>query len=250
MDILGVIPARFSSTRFPGKPLVEILGISLIERVWKQCIKAVDQKKIYIATDNDKIFEHVQGFGGQAIMTSTACLTGTDRVYEAACQLGLSNVINIQGDEPLIEPKDITLFIDKMETFPDKVFNGMSRISDEEEYRSTTVPKVVARPDGRLMYMSRAAIPTNKNLEFCTAYKQVCIYAFPVAKLSEFVKEGIKTPIEESVFLNELDSIYFSWETLNVNQYLLDFSSDSDDVISLSLKPFLIFLINLLFHAA
>ena len=224
-----IIPARYQSSRFPGKPLVEILGISLIERVWKQCIKAVDQKKIYIATDNDKIFEHVQGFGGQAIMTSTACLTGTDRVYEAACQLGLSNVINIQGDEPLIEPKDITLFIDKMETFPDKVFNGMSRISDEEEYRSTTVPKVVARPDGRLMYMSRAAIPTNKNLEFCTAYKQVCIYAFPVAKLSEFVKEGIKTPIEE---IEDIEILRFLEKNIEVEMIEISKNSLAVDVPS------------------
>jgi len=112
---------------------VEICGISLIERVWRQCVQGVEKEKVYVATDDNRIFEHVQSFGGQSIKTSPDCLTGTDRVYEAAIKLNLENVINIQGDEPLINPKDITLFVERMKNSPDEIYNGMAKIEGEEE---------------------------------------------------------------------------------------------------------------------
>lgn len=192
-----IIPARYESSRFPGKPLVEICGVSLIERVWRQCVKGIRKDKVFVATDDKRIYTHVESFGGQVVETSRGCLTGTDRVYEAAKKLGLDNVINIQGDEPLINPDDIKLFVEKMLESPQKIFNGMTEILSEEEFRSSTVPKVVATPAGRLMYMSRAAIPTTKQFEFKKSFKQVCIYAFPMSALSEFVKDGVKTPVEE-----------------------------------------------------
>lgn len=206
-----IIPARFESSRLPGKPLVNILGVSLIERVWRRCTEKVDKDRVYIATDDERIRVHIESFGGQAIMTSTSCLTGTDRVYEAARKLNLDSVINVQGDEPLIDPQDILLFIEQMKSNPELIFNGMTRIKNKEEFQSPTVPKVVFRADKRLLYMSRAAIPTTKELEFKTAYKQVCIYAFPTSLLGKFVESNEKTfheSIEDIEILRFLEKGY------------------------------------------
>lgn len=217
-----IIPARYRSSRFPGKPLAMINGVSLIERVWLQSVKAVDRGKVYIATDDTRICDHVKGFGGQVIMTSSDCLTGTDRVFEAAQKLGLTNVINIQGDEPLIQPETITAFIDKMTAHPDRIINGMAKITVEDEFRSPTVPKVIARPDGRLMYMSRAAIPTNKSFGFETAFKQVCIYAFPMPLLAKFVEGGKKQPMEN---IEDIEILRFL--EINIDVDMIEVSGNS-----------------------
>jgi 3-deoxy-manno-octulosonate cytidylyltransferase (CMP-KDO synthetase) len=129
-------------------------------------------------------------------MTSEACLTGTDRVWEAAKSLSLDHVINVQGDEPLISPDHIDHFVREMERHPEAILNGMCPIDCEEEYRSSTIPKVVAAPDGRLLYMSRAAIPTDKSLRFRQAWKQVCVYVFPRGPLDAFSRVPTKTPLE------------------------------------------------------
>lgn len=222
-----VIPARYKSSRLPGKPLAKILGISLIERVWAQCIKAVPCSKVYVATDDERIFDHVINFGGQAIMTAEECLTGTDRVHEAALKLGLTNVINIQGDEPLISPDIITLFVEKMMLFPSSIFNGMAEIRNEDEFRSCNVPKVVTSASGRLLYMSRASIPTNKTLQFKKAFKQVCIYAFPVEKLGHFVKQKNKTHLED---IEDIEILRFLEKDIEVTMIQLPEGSIAVDI--------------------
>jgi 3-deoxy-manno-octulosonate cytidylyltransferase (CMP-KDO synthetase) len=131
-------------------------------------------------------------------MTSEQCKTGTDRVYEACSQISnLDFVINVQGDEPIINPLDIQTIIEAYQSNPNNIINGMAKIESEAEYNSLTIPKVVFRQDGRLLYMSRAAIPSNKSNQFNKAWKQICIYAFPINALKEFSLYPNKTLFEQ-----------------------------------------------------
>ena len=143
-----VIPARYSSSRYPGKPLVEIAGKSLIRRVWERCVESVDIERVYIATDDERISIHCKKFMDNVVMTSKQCITGTDRVAEVAEKLDVGCIINVQGDEPLINSKDINKVIDKYESDSSAVVNAMCIIDDEKEFYSRTVPKVVCSMDG------------------------------------------------------------------------------------------------------
>lgn len=196
MEPVIIIPARYQSSRFPGKPLAEIRGKPMIVRVWEKCVMALDPKLVYVATDDHRIESCCNEYNINVIMTGGDCLTGTDRVFEASRNIDADIYINVQGDEPLIDPTDIDLVIDAAAKHPGIVINAMCPISTEEDFRSTTVPKVVARPDGRLLYMSRAPIPTDKKESFIEAKKQVCIYAFPEDALSQFAGVTEKTPLE------------------------------------------------------
>lgn len=190
-----VIPARYKSSRFPGKPLVNILGKSMIQHVWERCSLAVDKDNIYIATDDDRIKNVAMGFGAQVIMTSKSCLTGTDRLAEVNETINCDMIINVQGDEPLVNPEDILLIKDAF--FKDKkIINGMSLIKDKKEFFSINVPKVVTSIKGDLLYMTRSPVPINKNSNFTTSYKQVCIYAFGKEHLQFFRDNKKKTPLE------------------------------------------------------
>ena len=102
-----IIPARFQSSRLPGKPLIDILGKTMIQRTWEQCAKAFNQDHIYVATDDRRVADAVLGFGGKVVLTPESCPTGTDRVAEANASLGFDLVLNVQGDEPIIRPEDI-----------------------------------------------------------------------------------------------------------------------------------------------
>jgi len=197
MDPVIIIPARFRSSRFEGKPLTPLLGRPMIARVWDRCCGALPPEKVYVATDDDRIADACRAEGIQVVMTPDDCLTGTDRIQAAAREITADIYINVQGDEPMLRPGDITRVIEAAENAPGEIINAMCPIETEEDFRSTTVPKVAARPDGRLMYMSRAPIPTDKSHGFRGAMKQVCIYAFPPAALDAFASRKTKTPLEE-----------------------------------------------------
>lgn len=192
-----VIPARYESTRFPGKPLARLDGKSLIERTWQRCTEALDPDDVYVATDDDRIAAHCRQFGAQVVLTPTNCPTGTDRVHAASSEIDADTFVNVQGDEPLIDPADIHAVIAASRAHPDEVVNAMCPIEDDATFRSPNVPKVICAPDGRLLYMSRAAVPTDKALRFRGAWRQVCVYAFPPAALERFAAHGGKTPIEQ-----------------------------------------------------
>lgn len=192
-----VIPARYRSTRFPGKPLAVIAGRSMLARTWDRCRLAVGEDRVWVATDDHRIVDHAREHGMQYVTTSEHCLTGTDRVAEAARSIDAEFFINVQGDEPLVDPADIRLVVAAAARHPGSVINAMAPIDNEEDFRSSSVPKVLAAPDGRLLYMSRGAVPTDKSLGFSRAWRQVCIYAFTVASLERFVSVDAKTPLEE-----------------------------------------------------
>ena len=231
-----VIPARYSSSRFPGKPLVDLMGKPMIQRVWEQCCKAVTKSNVYIATEDKLIKQAAEDFGAQVIMTSSECLTGTDRLAEANNQLKCDFLVNVQGDEPLINPKDIQAVIAEYQADPTVVVNAMCRINDEDEFRSMTVPKVVFSQSNRLMYMSRAAVPISKSNEFKNAYKQVCIYAFSKQHLDFFHLQNLKTPFEQ---IEDIEILRFLENDIKVKMVevsscsiAVDIPTDVDKVIS------------------
>lgn len=214
MKFAIVIPARYQSNRFPGKPLVGICGKPMIQHVWERCCEAVPKEQVFVATDSGVIKNAVEEFGGQVIMTSDTCLTGTDRLAEANLKLNLDFLINVQGDEPLIDSKDIKMVIDYYLQNSGSVVNAMAKILVEEDFCSKSVPKVVASPSGKLLYISRAGIPTNKEHEFKVAYKQVCIYAFSREHLVLFSSFKRKTPLEQ---IEDIEILRFIENDVPVN---------------------------------
>ena len=199
VSVLVVIPARFQSTRFPGKPLADLGGSPLIEHVWRRCCRAVNATDVVVATDDQRIAGVAHKFGAIVEMTSSDCLTGTDRVAEVATRRHADWYINVQGDEPFVDPVAIMSVIRATGEVNAEVaaINAMSVIASEAEFRSETVPKPVTDLHGRLLYMSRAAIPTDKHLRFRTAFRQVGLYAFRPSALSAYRPEATKSPLEE-----------------------------------------------------
>jgi 3-deoxy-manno-octulosonate cytidylyltransferase (CMP-KDO synthetase) len=195
-DYLLVIPARYESGRLPGKPLLELLGVPLVHRTWHQCTRAVPPELIYVATDDERIFGYCRDKGIRVAMTPADCLTGTDRIAAFAKDHPAGLYINVQGDEPVIDPEDIAKVLTAARERPGEVINGMCEITDEALFRNPSIPKLVTRPDGRLLYMSRAPIPTTKRLLFEKAWRQICIYAFPPDALARFAAMPSKSPLE------------------------------------------------------
>ena len=207
-----VIPARYQSSRLPGKPLADIHGKSMIQRVWEKCVEASSTDKVIVATDDDRILTHCKNYDMQVELTSNKCLTGTDRLYEVAQKRKADVYINVQGDEPIISPMDIKAVILSVQKEPDITFNAMCPIKNEDDFRSPHVPKVVTRKDDRLLYMSRAPIPANKQLGFEKAMKQVCIYAYPRDVLLTFGSLKEKTPLESIEDLEILRLLELGYE--------------------------------------
>lgn len=168
----------------------------MIQWVHEKCRGAVPLSDIYVATDSDSIKECVEGFGGKVIMTSEKCLTGTDRLAEAALSLDYDFFINVQGDEPLISTNDINTVINFHKVNATEIVNAYAPIELESDFRSSSVPKVVIGKNDQLLYMSRAPIPTNKELGFVGASRQVCIYVFSKDHLRFFSSFTEKAPIE------------------------------------------------------
>jgi len=188
-----VIPARYQSSRLPGKPLIDLHGKSMIMRTWERCVEALPSDKVFVATDSERIKKHCIGFGAQVIMTSDSCLTGTDRLVEANENLDLDLVINVQGDEPIIDPTEILEVIDFAIKNPGSVVNAVAAIHDKNEYLSRSIPKVAMSVSKKLLYMSRSPIPGSKSQNFEFAYKQICIYGFPKEALKVFKAHPKKT---------------------------------------------------------
>lgn len=195
MQILGIIPARYASTRFPAKALVDIGGKSMIQRVYEQSSKATQLSQVIVATDDERIFDHVHNFGGKAVMTSSDHLSGTDRCYEALTKTEgkYDYVINIQGDEPFISPEPINNLAEVLDGTIELA--TLVKIIDSEEILfNVNVPKAVLNKRREVLYFSRQTIPylrgveTDKWLESNTFYKHIGIYAYRVDVLAEITK--------------------------------------------------------------
>jgi len=198
MKTVIIIPARYKSSRFPGKPLTPILGKPMILWVAEICSHALPIESVFIATDDSRIKEVVERAGFKAVMTSEKALTGTDRIADAANQIDADIYINVQGDEPLLDPKDILSIIESKKKYPNEIINGYCKISDNENSDSLNIPKVVFNENNQMVYMSRHLIPGTKSKDFKPAnyYKQVCIYAFSKKDLLNYVDFGRKGTLE------------------------------------------------------
>lgn len=189
MKIIGVIPARYQSSRFPGKPLALILGKPMIWWVYQQCIKVPELDEVYVATDDDRIYKTCEQLGMRVVMTSEQCHTGTDRVGEVAEKIAGDLFVNIQGDEPLIEPQMIS---DVIGIFRDEtVYYGSLRkqITDEEEISAQSTVKVVVDKNEDALYFSRSVIPSNvKDGRLARVYRHVGIYAYKREFLQTFIQ--------------------------------------------------------------
>ena len=199
-DWIVVIPARLSSSRLPGKPLIDICGMSMIERTYRQVLNAIhDSSRIYIATDSQKIYDHCVGFCGNTLMSSSQCLTGTDRLAEVSKKVEANIYFNIQGDEPILPSEVIIEFIHSVLAMGEPtVATAVTKVSDEATYRSLSVPKMVFSKSGRLLYSSRGPIPSSKNGKMPSyTYKHVCMYSFTRESLGMFEAQRQKTRFED-----------------------------------------------------
>ncbi|MEJ8800697.1 3-deoxy-manno-octulosonate cytidylyltransferase [Pontibacter sp. H249] len=185
MEVLGIIPARYASTRFPGKPLTDINGKSMIQRVYEQA-KSANLAEVLVATDDQRIFEHVQSFGGKAVMTAEHHQSGTDRCFEAYQRYNqpFEYVINIQGDEPFIKPEQINLVANCFRNPQTQLATLIKEIESPEELFNINSPKVVISNTGDALYFSRQPIPYCRNVpndiwhRQHTYYKHIGIYGY------------------------------------------------------------------------
>ena len=160
-----VIPARYASTRFRGKPLIKILNREMILRVADICLKVVKRNNLYIATDDKKIEKVVKNENYKVVMTSAKCLTGTDRVAEVAKKIRSKIYVNVQGDEPTIDPKDIKKILKAKIKYPNHVICGYDKVHKFENSYNLNLPKVVVNEKEELVYISRSLIPGSKKIK-------------------------------------------------------------------------------------
>ena len=198
MKVAIIIPARYGSSRYEGKPLIKINKIPLIIRVVKKCIKALGKQSVFVATDDKRISTVVKDYGYNYIMTSKKNLTGTDRVAEASKKINADIIVNVQGDEPLINPQDIKKVIDQKKKKMSDVVCAYCELRADENSNRRTIPKVVFNENKELLYISRSPIPNSKKKENKIKYfKQVCIYAFTKNELNFFKGFKRKSKIEK-----------------------------------------------------
>ena len=190
MKIIGVIPARYKSSRFPGKPLVDICGKPMIWWVYQQAKKVPEFDEVYVATDDDRIEAACKEHDMKVIMTSDKHETGSDRVAEVATKVEGDLFVNIQGDEPVINPEMIQEVISIFFEDETVTFGSLKKeITDPDEIKATSTVKVVTDQKGDAMYFSRSVIPSNvKDGKLARVFRHVGIYAYKRDFLEEFSK--------------------------------------------------------------
>lgn len=197
MKFIAIIPARYASTRFPGKPLVDMAGKPMIQRVYEQVKKAVDE--VWVATDSRYIFEAVELFGGKAVMTSEDHRSGTDRINEAYQKVGegFDIVINVQGDEPFIQPEQIKALMDCFDNEGVELATLVKAFRKEDGFDvlfNANSPKVVINSKNEAIYFSRSIVPYIRDvhhtewLDKHTFYKHIGMYAYRADVLKEITK--------------------------------------------------------------
>ncbi len=192
MEIIGIIPARYASSRFPGKALVDINGKSMVQRVYLQVLKSKTLAKTLVATDDNRIFEHVKNFGGEVVITSEEHKNGTERCLETLQKQTnkYDYVINIQGDEPFIDPRQIDLLASLLDG-ETELATLVKKITTQEELNNKNVNKVIWNKNNEALYFSRTALPYLRNvnkdqwINQQPYYKHIGIYGYRVDILDE-----------------------------------------------------------------
>lgn len=199
--VVCVIPARMGSSRFFGKPLVPLLGMPLVLHVWERCRLFARFERVVVATCDSAIFDAVTAHGAEAVMTADSHDRATDRVAEAIghLALGLADddlVVMVQGDEVMVAPEMLADVVAAYEATRPPVVNLVSRLTSEADHDDVNVVKIVAAPDGRALYLSRAAVPSRARVGAVPMFQQTGIIAFSVAFLRRF-GEMPQTPLEK-----------------------------------------------------
>ncbi|MDQ3290909.1 MAG: 3-deoxy-manno-octulosonate cytidylyltransferase [Bacteroidota bacterium] len=210
MEIIGIIPARYASTRFPGKPLVSIQGKTMIQRVYEQASQA-RLSKVLVATDDERILAEVQRFGGEAILTASHHQSGTDRCFEAYTRYNVPHdfIVNIQGDEPFIQPEQINLLISCFENPTTQLATLIKPIETSAELFNPNSPKVVVNQHQEAIYFSRQPIPYLRGADESTwakkhqYYKHIGIYGYR-SDILEQITQLPPSPLEKAESLEQL----------------------------------------------
>ena len=210
MNILGIIPARYASKRFPGKPLVDIAGKSMIRRVYEQAKKCVDLAEVIVATDDGRIYDHVVNFGGLAIITSADHQSGTDRCAEVALQRPQYDVIiNIQGDEPYIDPEQVSKLAACFNDADTQIATLIKKVQNEQELFNPSSPKVIVNKLSEAIYFSRSPLPHIRGqeqkdwLNYFTYFKHIGIYGYRADVLQQITKLPVSS-LEKAESLEQL----------------------------------------------
>jgi 3-deoxy-manno-octulosonate cytidylyltransferase (CMP-KDO synthetase) len=228
-DYIITIPARYHSSRLEGKPLMDINGKEMLLRVWEKCFKACKNKmKIIVLTDDYRIINFCKNKNINVHRTSKKCLTGTDRIYEFALKNKFQIYINVQGDEPFVNSNDIKKII--ITGLLNKTVTNYMTKAKKNEYLNNSIPKVVYNMKNELLFMSRSAIPADKNVIFKhKIFKQVCIYSYPYNDLISFGNHRKKTPIEK---IEDIEILRFLELGIKVKMLLTNHYSISVDTLS------------------
>lgn len=232
MKIIGVIPARYKSSRFPGKPLADICGKPMIWWVYRQCLKVDEFCDVYVATDDERIRLICEENGINVVMTKEEHLTGTDRIGEVAEKIEADLYVNIQGDEPLIEPENIRKAIEPF--FKDntlEVTNLMTKIKNPVDVINFTVPKVIVNKENIGVYLTRSAAPYPKGKIDYDYYKQVCVYGFKPSALKFYCEYGKKYGKARAEDIEDIEILRFI-----ENGYKVQYVEVKSDTVAVDTK--------------
>lgn len=208
MRVIGVIPARYKSSRLEGKPLADILGRSMVQHVFERARRARNLDEILVATDDERIRHAVETFGGKAVMTSADHRSGTDRVAEAITNLDADVVVNIQGDEPMLDPVMLEEVVEPFRNATETVLVTLKKeVFHERDFADPGVVKVVTDPQGNALYFSRSLIPypRTRTPRF-RVFEHVGVYAYSRACLLRFASLPV-SPLEEIEGLEQLRAL-------------------------------------------
>ncbi|MCX7857368.1 MAG: 3-deoxy-manno-octulosonate cytidylyltransferase [Deltaproteobacteria bacterium] len=200
---LIAIPARYDSKRLPGKPLILLCGKPIIQWVYEKAEASKRKDKVIIATDDERIMGLARSFGAEVVMTDRNISSGTERIYEATKNTDANIIVNLQGDEPFMDPSLIDILFDYMEKSDDEMATLCTPISGDYEYKSPDSVKVVLDKRGYALYFSRSPIPYVRNRNQVKIYKHIGIYAYRKSFLSSYVSME-KGVLEETESLEQL----------------------------------------------
>jgi 3-deoxy-manno-octulosonate cytidylyltransferase (CMP-KDO synthetase) len=239
---VGIIPARYASTRFPGKPLVQIKGVSMIERVYRQASLCTKLSGVIVATDDNRIFDHVKSFGGRVMLTSASHQSGTERINEVVTKLENNGewydiAINIQGDEPFIQPSQIEKVIEIFNKPSVEIGTLVKLIQNSEDIFNPNIVKVVPDGHGKALYFSRSPIPFVRNtisddwLHENNIYKHIGIYGYATDILKELAVLA-PAPPEIAESLEQLRWLYYGYSIFTGVTDIETFGIDTPEDLS------------------
>jgi len=225
---IGIIPARLAATRLPNKPLLDIAGKPMVQWVYERAKSARMLDDVLVATPDEEIFARVESFGGKAVMTSPAHRSGTDRLAEAAESLDADLILNIQGDEPLLDPGSVDALAEAMMRYPDVPMGSLMCRLETEEEDNPAVVKVVTDQQGFALYFSRAGIPYPRDREAAEPRKHIGIYAYRRDFLLAFPNMP-QTPLETAESLEQLRALENGYKIMMVETAFSPTSVDTQE---------------------